>query len=337
MAMRCLITGTAGFVGFHVAKRLLQQGHEVTGVDGMTPYYDVKLKEDRHAQLEQLGSFRAHHCMLENAEKFRAIAKQSAPELVIHLAAQAGVRYSLENPRAYVDSNIVGSFNVLEICRQLRPRHLVIASTSSVYGASTDFPLAETDRSDHPLTFYAASKKSVEAIAHCYAHLWDMPITVFRFFSAYGPWGRPDMALFKFVQSILAGLPIDVYNHGNMERDFTYVDDLVESIIRLSELAPARRNGTVIVDTDSSSPVGPYRIVNIGGGHPVSLLTFIEEIERTLGQQAKRNYMEMQMGDVPRTEASTEFLEALIGYRPATPVSVGVGEFVRWYRGYYKV
>ena len=335
--MRCLITGTAGFVGFHVAKRLLQQGHEVTGVDGMTPYYDVKLKEDRHALLEQLGGFHAHHCMLEDADKLRAIAERSAPELVIHLAAQAGVRHSLENPRDYVDSNIVGSFNVLEISRQLRPRHLVIASTSSVYGANTDFPLAETDRADHPLTFYAASKKSVEAIAHCYAHLWGVPITVFRFFNAYGPWGRPDMALFKFVENILAGRPIDIYNHGNMERDFTYVDDLVESVIRLSELAPARRSGAGIVDTDSSSPVGPYRVVNIGGGHPVSLLTFIEEIERTLGQKAKRNYMDMQMGDVPRTEASTEFLEALIGYRPATPISAGIGEFVRWYRKYYRI
>jgi UDP-glucuronate 4-epimerase len=333
--MRCLITGTAGFVGFHVAKRLLQQGHQVTGIDGMTPYYDVRLKEDRHVQLERLGDFSAHRCMLEDPDKLRIAANQSVPELVIHLAAQAGVRYSLENPRAYVDSNIVGSFNVLEMCRELRPRHLVIASTSSVYGANTDFPLAETDRSDHPLTFYAASKKSVEVIAHCYAHLWQMPITVFRFFSAYGPWGRPDMALFKFVQNILAGHPIDIYNHGKMERDFTYIDDLVESIVRLSDLVPAARTG--IVGTDSSSPAGPYRIVNIGGGNPVGLLRFIEEIERTLGQKAKRNYMGMQMGDVPRTEASTEFLEALIGYRPATPVSVGVGEFVRWYREYYKV
>lgn len=335
--MRYLITGTAGFVGFHVAKRLLLQGHEVTGVDGMTPYYDVKLKEARHAQLERLGDFRGHHCMLEDAEKLKAIAEGAAPEWVIHLAAQAGVRYSLENPITYVDSNIIGSFNILELCRQLRPRHLMIASTSSVYGANTDFPLAETDRSDHPLTFYAASKKSVEAIAHCYAHLWEMPITIFRFFSVYGPWGRPDMALFKFVENILAGYPIDIYNHGKMERDFTYIDDLVEAIVRLSEQVPARRRAAEIVATDSSSPVGPYRVVNIGGGHPVSLLRFVEEIERTLGRQAKRNYMDMQMGDVPRTEASTEFLEALIGYRPATPLSVGVGEFVRWYRQYYKV
>src|SRR6266404_2061436 len=194
--MRYLITGTAGFIGFHLAKRLLQQGHEVIGIDGMTPYYDVKLKEDRHAQLGKFDGFRAHRCMLEDADKLRAVTEGSAPEFVIHLAAQAGVRHSLENPRAYIDAKILGSFNILERCRELRPRHLLIASTSSVYGASTDFPLGETDRSDHPLTFYAATKKSVETMAHCYAHLWDMPVTIFRFFSVYGAWGRPDMALF---------------------------------------------------------------------------------------------------------------------------------------------
>lgn len=335
--MRYLITGTAGFIGFHLAKRLLQQGHEVTGIDGMTPYYDVKLKEDRHAQLEQFDGFRAHRCMLEDADKLRAVTEGSAPEFVIHLAAQAGVRYSLENPRPYITSNIIGSFNILELCHQLRPRHLLIASTSSVYGASTHFPLAETDRSDHPLTIYAATKKSVEAIAHGYAHLWDMPITIFRFFSVYGAWGRPDMALFMFVQNILAGRPINVYNHGQMERDFTYVDDLVESIDRLCERIPARGDRTSGLDTDSSSPVAPYRVVNIGGGNPVSLLRFIEEIEHALGRPANRNYMGMQTGDVTRTEASTEFLESLIGYRPFTPISVGVPEFVRWYREYYKV
>lgn len=335
--MRCLITGTAGFVGFHLATRLLQQGHEVIGVDGMTPYYDVKLKEDRHALLKQSGGFRAHCCMLEDAETLRAVTRQSPPEMVFHLAAQAGVRYSLENPRAYVDSNLVGSFNVLEMCREQRPRHLLIASTSSVYGASTDFPLAENHKTDHPLTFYAATKKSVEAIAHCYAHLWDMPITTFRFFSAYGPWGRPDMALFKFVQNILAGRPIDIYNHGKMERDFTYIDDLVESIVRLCQRIPTREGDGSVVASDSSSPVAPWRIVNIGSGHPVSLLQFIEEIEHTLGKKAERNYMGMQPGDVVRTEASAEFLKTLIGYQPETPVAVGVREFVRWYREYYQI
>ncbi len=314
--MRYLITGTAGFIGFHLAKRLLQQGHEVIGIDGMTPYYDVKLKEDRHAQLGKFDGFRAHRCMLEDADKLRAVTEGSAPEFVIHLAAQAGVRYSLENPKAYIESNIIGSFNILELCRQLLPRHVLIASTSSVYGASTDFPLAEIARSDHPLTFYAA---------------------IFRFFSAYGSWGRPDMALFKFVQSILTGRPIDVYNHGQMERDFTYVDDIVEAVVRLCERIPTRGGSASEADTDSSSPVAPYRIVNIGGGQPVSLLRFIEEVECAIGRPAKRNYMGMQTGDVTRTEASTEFLESLIGYRPVTPISVGVPEFVRWYREYYKV
>jgi UDP-glucuronate 4-epimerase len=333
--MRWLITGTAGFVGFHVAKRLLRQGDEVVGIDGMTPYYDVKLKADRHAQLKKLGRFAAHECLLEDRTQLRIIMEEAAPESVVHLAAQAGVRYSLENPQAYVESNIVGSFNVLEMCRELRPQHLLIASTSSVYGASTDFPLTETAAANHPLTLYAATKKSVESIAHCYAHLWNLPVTVFRFFSVYGPWGRPDMALFIFVKSILAGRPIDVYNQGKMERDFTFVDDLVEAIVRLAEKIPVP--GTGASETDSASLVAPYRIVNIGGRHPVSLLHFIEEIERALGRVAVRNYMDMQPGDVVRTEASTDLLEALIGYRPDTPVSVGVPEFVRWYREYYNV
>lgn len=335
--MRYLVTGTAGFVGFHLAKRLLGDGHEVVGIDGMTPYYDVALKEARNAQLEKAAAFRLHRCMLEDRDKVHAAIEEFSPELVVHLAAQAGVRYSLENPQAYIDANIVGSFNILEACRRFPPRHFLMASTSSVYGASADFPLAETGRSDHPLTLYAASKKSAEAIAHCYAHLWDMPTTVFRFFSVYGAWGRPDMALFKFVQNILEGRPIDIYNHGKMERDFTYVDDLVEAIVRLCELTPAKMIGPPIVGTDSSSGVAPYRIVNIGGRHPVSLLRFIEEIESTLGRKAERNYMGMQPGDVARTEASTEFLEALTGYRPSTPISVGVRVFVEWYRKYYRV
>jgi UDP-glucuronate 4-epimerase len=334
--MRCLVTGTAGFIGFHLARRLIADGHEVIGIDGMTPYYDVRLKEARVALLEQHNAFHAHRCMLEDAASLAGIFRDAAPELVVHLAAQAGVRYSIENPRAYIDSNVVGSFNVIELCRELRPRHLVMASTSSAYGASATFPLVETGPSDHPLTIYAATKKAMEAMAHSNAHLWDIPTTIFRFFTAYGPWGRPDMALFKFVESILAGRPIDIYNHGRMERDFTYIDDLVEGIARLCEKAPVR-GAAPLVPTDSASPVAPYRIVNIGGGHPVSLMRFVEAIETALGRKAERHYMDMQPGDVLRTEASTELLEALIGFRPTTPIEAGVEAFVRWYRDYYRV
>jgi UDP-glucuronate 4-epimerase len=334
--MRCLVTGTAGFVGFHLARRLLELGHQVTGIDGMTPYYDPALKRARHAELRRYGAFHAHICMLEEADRLGTIYEQAAADIVLHLAAQAGVRYSLENPRAYIESNIDGSFNLIELCRRSRPRHLLIASTSSVYGNSTDYPLAETGPSDHPLTLYAASKKAVEAIAHSYAHLWDIPTTLFRFFTVYGPWGRPDMAYFKFVERILAGHPIDIYNHGQMERDFTYIDDLVEAIVRLCDVPPVRGRPTIAF-TDSSSPDAPYRIVNIGGRQPVKLLDFVEEIERAIGKKAIRNYMPMQLGDVLRTEASTEFIEALIGYRPTTPLSVGIAEFVRWYRGYYRI
>jgi UDP-glucuronate 4-epimerase len=332
--MRYLITGTAGFIGFHVANRLLRDGHDVVGIDGMTLYYDVNLKKARNKLLERQGNFRFLRYMLEDAEKVEAALGQFAPEFVIHLAAQAGVRYSLENPRAYIDSNIVGSFNVLEACRRHPPKHLLIGSTSSVYGAAADFPLAETARSDHPISLYAASKKSVEVMAHSYAHLWDIPTTIVRFFTVYGPWGRPDMALFKFVENILAGRPIDVYNHGRMERDFTYVDDVVEAIVRLCPLPPSDRIDAPIVKTRGT--MAPYRIVNIGGRQPVSLIRFIEEIEKGLGRKAERNYMAMHPGDVPRTEASADFIEALIGYRPSTPISVGINDFIRWYREYYR-
>lgn len=294
----------------------------------MTPYYDVGLKEDRIRLLERLGAFRLHRCMLEDSAGLAKAIEAAALDVVVHLAAQAGVRYSLEHPRPYIDSNVGGSFNLLELCKEFRPRHVLIASTSSVYGVTTSFPTTETADSDHPLTIYAAAKKSVEGIAHCYSHLWELPVTVFRLFSAYGPWGRPDMALFKFVKAILEGQPIDVYNHGRMERDFTYVDDAVEAIVRLAGNIPQQAKG-------ASVPTASYRLVNIGGGRPVQLLDLIAEIERVLGKPARRNYMEMQLGDVDRTEASTALLEKLTGYRPNTPISVGVEEFVRWYRGYY--
>ncbi len=335
--MRCLVTGTAGFIGFHVARRLLADGHELNGIDGMTPYYDVRLKERRHATLSQNPNFRAHQFMLEDAAAVQGVFDRFAPELVIHLAAQAGVRYSLENPRAYIDANVIGSFNILESCRAAKPAHLLIASTSSVYGANTDFPFRETSKADHQLTLYAASKKAVEAMAHSYAHLWRMPTTMFRFFTVYGPWGRPDMALFKFTHNILTGEPIDIYNHGNMVRDFTYIDDLVEGIVRLCGAIPRAGEPVGAPGIDSLSPAAPYRIVNIGGGQPIELMAFIAEIEAALGKKAKPNFMEFQAGDIQKTEASPALLDALVGYRPQTPVAAGVREFVKWFRDYYRM
>jgi UDP-glucuronate 4-epimerase len=330
-----VVTGTAGFIGFHLARRLLSAGHTVAGIDGMTPYYDVSLKERRHAILAQNEGFRAYRVMLEESAALSRIVSDHPPDVVVHLAAQAGVRYSLENPGAYIDSNIVGTFNIVELCRHVPVRHLVMASTSSVYGANPEAIFAESDRADHPLTLYAATKKATELIGHSYSHLWKIPTTMFRFFTVYGPWGRPDMALFKFVQNILGGRPIDIYNHGKMGRDFTFIDDLVEGIVRLVDAVPVI--GEPVGPMDSLSPVAPFRVVNIGGGQTVQLLDFIEEIERALGMKALRNYMDMQPGDVPTTTASPALLEALTGYRPRTPVGVGVPAFVDWYRDYYQV
>lgn len=327
--MRVFITGTAGFIGFHLARRLLAQGHEVHGFDGMTRYYDPQLKEARRAMLRRETGYSETIAMLEDMPALTEAAQRATPDMIVHLAAQAGVRYSLENPRAYVDANLVGTFNVLEIARLLNPRHLLIASTSSVYGASPTVPFHESDRADYPLTLYAASKKANEAMAHSYAHLWSIPTTMFRFFTVYGPWGRPDMAPLKFLEAIEAGRPIDIYNHGNMSRDFTYIDDLVEAIVRLSDCIPQRDSGDASV-----SPVGPWRVVNIGGGQPVALLDFIDTLEQAIGKKAIRNYLDMQKGDVPRTYASSELLESLTGYRPATPIEIGVPALVEWYRDY---
>ncbi len=336
--MRFLVTGTAGFIGFHVARQLLAAGHDVVGVDGLTPYYDVKLKQRRHAILLQSPNFSARELMLEDAPALARAYEEHRPEVVVHLAAQAGVRYSLENPRAYIDANVVGTFNLLELMRASAPLHFIIASTSSVYGANTKMPFAESDRTDHPLTLYAATKKATEAMAHCYAHLWNLPTTVVRFFSAYGPWGRPDMALFKFTKAILEGSPIDVYNHGEMDRDVTYVDDIARSIILLVDAIPTKPVATALTDDDLGlSPAAPYRVVNIGNGQPVRLLTFIEAIEKCVGKPAQRNYLPMQPGDVPATSADTRLLDRLTGFRPSTPVNRGVAEFVAWYRDYYRI
>jgi UDP-glucuronate 4-epimerase len=335
--MRILVTGTAGFIGFHLARRLLDDGHEIVGIDGMTPYYDVALKQARHAQLRGRNKCRLYEVMLEDVDALSGIFAAGPFDAVIHLAAQAGVRYSLENPRAYVSANLIGTFNVLELCREHRPGHFLLASTSSVYGANPKMPFVETDRADHPLTLYAATKKSAEVIAHAYAHLWSIPTTAFRFFTVYGPWGRPDMAIFKFTAGVIEGRPIDVYNRGNMERDFTYVDDLVEAVVRLLPAPPRAPVPSGDTDDASPSPAAPYRVVNIGAGRPVNLLAFIEEIERAVGKAAVRNYMAMQPGDVPSTFADATLLQRLTNYKPATPISVGVAAFVAWYRGYYGV
>jgi UDP-glucuronate 4-epimerase len=333
--MKYLVTGTAGFIGYHVAKKLLEQGHEVLGLDGMTPYYDVQLKQRRHQMLLQSAGFSARELLLEDDVALSALYREFAPEVVIHLAAQAGVRYSLENPRAYIEANLVGTFNLLELTRAHKPRHFLLASTSSVYGANTKMPFEEDDQTDHPLTLYAATKKATEAMAHSYAHLWDVPTTIFRFFSVYGPWGRPDMALFKFTKAILENQPIEVYNNGEMDRDFTYVIDLAEAVVLLSCAIPERMSDPLEARVNGVSPAAPLRVVNIGNGKPVRLLTFISEIEKNVGRPARRIYLPMQPGDVPATFASNALLKRLTGFQPSTPIETGVAEFVRWYRNYY--
>lgn len=333
--MRFFITGTAGFIGFHLARLLLARGASVVGYDGLTPYYDVALKERRHAILSENPRFRHILGMLEDAGRLRQAACEAAPDVVVHLAAQAGVRYSLENPRAYIDSNLIGSFNLLEVVRELKVRHLIVASTSSVYGANAKIPFTEVDCTDEPMTLYAASKKAVEAMAHAYSHLHDIPTTAVRFFTVYGPWGRPDMALFKFVAAALRGEAIDVYGEGRMERDFTYVDDLVEAIARVADAVPVKgRPVTFERGEDSLSPIAPYRTVNIGGGAPVGLLPFIDTIERHLGVRLVRRMLPMQPGDVPTTFASPDLLKALTGYVPQTRVDAGVRAFIDWFREY---
>ncbi len=329
---KALVTGSAGFIGYHCCRRLLAEGIAVTGVDAMTDYYDVALKEARQAQLVALPGFRAVAGRIETPGLLADLFAAERPDVVIHLAAQAGVRHSIEAPRAYLDSNIAGTFELLEAARAHPPAHLLLASTSSAFGANTAMPYRETDRADHQMSFYAATKKATEAMAHSYAHLYGLPVTMFRFFTVYGPWGRPDMALFKFVRAILAGEPIDVYNHGEMRRDFTYVDDLVAAIRALADAVPGR---VPACPEDSLSPVAPWRVVNIGNGDPVRLGDFIDAIEAALGRRARRNLMPMQPGDVPATWADTTLLRALTGEAPRTPVREGVQAFVDWYLGHY--
>ena len=332
---RVFITGTAGFIGFHLAKLLLDEGFTVHGYDGMTDYYDVRLKQRRHQMLLQHPNFAATEGMLEDGALIDRVTDAFRPDVIVHLAAQAGVRYSLENPRAYLDSNVIGTFNVMEAARRLEVKHLLMASTSSVYGANTEMPFSETEKADTQLTIYAATKKANESMAHSYAHLWNLPTTMFRFFTVYGPWGRPDLALYKFVAAILEDRPIDIYNHGDMYRDFTYVDDLVRGIRLLIDAVPERPEDGVVPEGDSLSPVAPYRVVNIGNSDKVRLLDFVDAIEEVLGKKAVRNYMDMQMGDVPATWADASLLQSLTGYRPQTDFREGIARFVEWYRGYY--
>ena len=335
--MKVLVTGSAGFIGSGVTQALLRRGDQVVGIDNLNDYYDVGLKRARLARLVALNGFEDIRVDITDAAGLRAVVQNTRPDRVVHLAAQAGVRYSLTHPEAYVQANLVGFANILEVCRHAGVAHLVYASTSSVYGGNTHMPFAETDRADHPLTLYAATKKANELMAHSYSHLFALPTTGLRFFTVYGPWGRPDMALFLFTRKILAGEPIDVFNYGHHTRDFTYVDDIVAGVIRVLD-----RPATPDPDFSAHAPTpassnAPYRIYNIGSNNPVQLSRYIELLEENLGRKAVQNLLPLQAGDVPDTYADVTALQRDHDYRPATPVATGIERFVSWYRDYYKV
>lgn len=335
--MKILVTGAAGFIGFHTSNRLLAEGHEVVGLDNLNAYYDVKLKETRLQKLQAQKGFSFFKLDLADQAGMKKLFAEQKFERVIHLAAQAGVRYSLENPHAYVDSNLTGFTNVLEGCRHNKVQHLVYASTSSVYGSNTDMPFSTHSSVDHPISFYAATKKANELMAHTYAHLFQLPCTGLRFFTVYGPWGRPDMALFLFTKAVLEGRPIDVFNNGQMKRDFTYVDDIVTGVVgavkRIAQPNPAYDKN----HADPATSHAPYQLYNIGNQAPVDLMEFIAAIEECLGKKAEKNYMPMQAGDVPATYADVDDLVRDVGFKPSTPIREGVKKFVSWYRDYYKI
>lgn len=332
--MKILVTGVAGFIGFHLAHYLCKRGDTLIGIDNLNDYYDVNLKLTRLKQLEKYPNFKFIKMDLADKQNMAMLFATEQFDKVVNLAAQAGVRYSIENPYAYIDSNIVGFCNVLEGCRHNQVKHLVYASSSSVYGANTNYPFSENNTVDHPVALYAASKKSNEAMAHAYAHLYNLPCTGLRFFTVYGPWGRPDMALFKFVKNMLADKPIDVYNNGNMFRDFTYIDDIVEGIVRAID-HPAQPNPKWSGDhPDPATSYAPWRVYNIGNGNPVRLMDFIEAIELKLGKKAKFNMLPMQAGDVPKTAADTSNLENDLGYKPKIGIHEGIAHFVEWYLAY---
>ena len=335
--MKVLLTGAAGFIGMHVALRLLERGDEVVGLDNLNDYYDVRLKEARLARLTPQAGFRFVKMAVEDRDGMAALFAAERFDRVVHLAAQAGVRYSLQNPNAYIDANIVGFMNILEGCRHSKVAHLVYASSSSVYGGNEKMPFSEADSVDHPVSIYAATKKANELMAHTYSHLYGLPTTGLRFFTVYGPWGRPDMALFLFTKAMIEGRPIDVFNHGQMQRDFTYVDDIVEGVIRTLDRAA---EPDPAFDAQSPHPGhsrAPYRVFNIGNQGPVLLMDFISAIENALGITAEKNLLPMQPGDVPATYADVSELTAWTGFAPAMPIGEGVSRFVRWYRDYYKV
>ena len=334
--MRILVTGGAGFIGYHLASRLLAEGHEVVGIDNLNDYYSVALKNDRLALLARPG-FSFEKLEMAEADALPRLFERHKFDRVAHLAAQAGVRYSIQNPHAYVDSNLVGFVNVLEACRHHEVEHLVYASTSSVYGANTRMPFSVHDNVDHPLSLYAATKKANELMAHTYSHLYGLPTTGLRFFTVYGPWGRPDMALFLFTRAILAGEPIDVFNYGHHRRDFTYIDDIVEGVIRVLDRVATPNPDWSSDAPDPATSRAPYRLYNIGSHRPVELMRYIEVLEDCLGRKAIRNLLPMQPGDVPDTYADVEALVRDVGYQPATPIEVGVARFVAWYREYYRV
>ena len=331
-----VVTGSSGFIGSFVSQRLLNEGWTVSGIDDLNNYYEPKLKIDRQNRLLEHNNFSVINDKIESIDLLNDLFSDKRPSLVIHLAAQAGVRFSLNNPESYLESNLKGSFAVLEAARNYKPKHLMIASSSSVYGANPTLPLKENDKTDNQTSFYAATKKAIENMAHSYSHIHDIPITIMRLFSVYGPWNRPDMALFKFTESILKGKTIDVYNHGNMQRDFIYIEDLIEAIYILTSCIPSIQRDGLVNSFDSISPVAPFRIVNIGNSKAIKICDYIEEIEKALKVKAKKNLIPIQDGDVENTCADIKLLENLTGYRPSTPISVGISKFIRWYKNYYK-
>ena len=334
---KILVTGAAGFIGFNLSQRLLSRGDEVVGLDNLNNYYDVTLKKDRLAQLQGKPGFSFHQLDLGDREGIANLFTEQSFDVAVNLAAQAGVRYSLKNPHAYIDSNIVGFTNILEGCRYSQVKHLVYASSSSVYGANTKMPFSVHDNVDHPVSLYAASKKANELMAHTYSHLYNLPTTGLRFFTVYGPWGRPDMALFLFTKAILSGQPIDVFNYGKMRRDFTYIDDIVEGVVRVIDNIPKPNPNWSSDAPDPGTSKAPYKIYNIGNNQPVELMRFIEVLEDCLGKKAEKNLLPLQLGDVPATYADVDDLINDVGFKPNTPIEVGVERFVAWYRSYYHV